>query len=403
MTHSESNRSGTGFTEFVALMALMMSTVALSIDGMLPALPAIGQDLGVSGENDTQLIVSFIILGLAIGQMLYGPLSDSIGRKPAIYIGYGLFIIGCLISIITTDFTMMLVGRVLQGVGAAGPRTVTLAIIRDQYEGRSMARVMSFVMTVFILVPAIAPSLGQAILIIANWRAIFGAFLGLAAIAIIWFVARQPETLSLEHRRPLSLSRIISAIREICLNRIALGYTLTTGFVFSGFLGYLSSTQQIFQEVYHVGTQFPLYFGVIALALGSASFVNGQLVMRYGMHWLTSRAIYTLSLLSILFFALAFSYGGQPPLWLLMAYFMLIFFCVGLLFGNLNALAMAPLGHIAGIGAGVIGSLSTLISVPSGILIGQSFNGTVLPLVGGFAFFGVMAAITMNWAEAKTG
>lgn len=395
------NKRVPGFGEFVALMAMMIAIVALSTDVMLPALSDIGESLAVQRENSTQLVVSFLFLGLAVGQVVYGPLSDSLGRKPVIYAGYVLFICGCLLSIFASNFSVMLLGRLLQGVGIAGPRSVTVALIRDQYEGRLMARVMSFVMAVFILVPVIAPTFGQAILIFANWRAIFGALLTLALLTAIWFAIRQPETLPSNRRIPFSLKRILSALREIFTHPIALGYTIGAGLISGAFLGYLNSAQQIFQEQYKLGTKFPLYFAVIALAIGGASFLNGRLVLRYGMRSLSNWAVLALASLSITFSIIAFMLGGNPPLFALMIYLMTSFFCVGILFGNLNSLAMEPLGHIAGVGAAVVGSLSTFISVLLGILIGQSYNYTILPLVGGFAILSTLSIIIMRWAEKK--
>ena len=389
------------FGEFVALMAMMISLVALSIDGLLPALPEIGQALGVQRENDNQLIISLLFLGLAVGQMIYGPLSDSMGRKPAIYGGFGLFILGCLLALFATSFPVLLIGRVMQGLGAASPRIVTVALVRDQYDGRAMARVMSFVMAVFILVPVIAPLFGQIILIVAHWRAIFGAYLVLALIASIWFALRQPETLAPNRRIPFSLARLAMAIREIFANRIAFGYTLATGLISGAFIGYLNSAQQVFQEQYGLGRLFPLYFAVLALSIGSASFLNARLVMRYGMRLLSRSALLTIGGLSIIFWAIAYVLAGHPPLWALMIYFLISFFCIGMLFGNLNALAMEPLGHIAGVGAAVVGSLSTLISLLLGTLIGQSYNGTILPLVGGFALLSATAVIVTRWAEYR--
>ena len=389
------------FVEFVALMAMMMALVALSTDAMLPALRTIGEDLAVERENSVQLIVSFLFLGLAVGQIAYGPVSDSVGRKPAIYAGYALFIAGCLLSIFATNFSVMLAGRLLQGVGVAGPRSITLALVRDQYEGRAMAQVMSFVMMVFILVPVIAPTFGQAILLIASWRVIFGALLALALLTVIWFAVRQPETLTAKRRIPFSIRRIWKAIVEIFNHRIAFGYTLAAGLVTGAFMGYLNSAQQIFQEQYGLGTKFPLYFAVIALALGGASFTNGRLVMRYGMRMLSSWSVLALVALSIAFSLFAFIVGGQPSLAFFMVYLMASFFCVGILFGNLNALAMEPLGHIAGVGAAVVGSLSTFIAVPIGTVIGQGYNGTVLPLVGGFAILSLLSTLVMRWAERK--
>lgn len=391
--------TGPRFGEFVAMMALMMSLVAMSIDVMLPALSHIGADLGVQRENANQLVVTMIFLGLAVGQLFYGPLSDSIGRKPAITLGYGVFFAGCLLSIFAASFPMMLAGRLLQGVGVAAPRSVSLAVIRDQYEGRAMARVMSFIMVVFILTPVIAPTLGQAVLLIAQWRAIFVALLALGAISLIWFALRQPETLPPARRAPLSATRIARALREVLGNHVALGYTLMAGLIAGAFQGYLSSAQQILQFQYALGTLFPLVFAINALAIGLASFVNGRLVTRYGMRALTRLALLSLCGLSIAFAGVAWLTAGQPALWLFMSLLMPIFFCVGIMFGNMNSLAMEPLGHVAGVGAAVVGSLSTLLATPLGMVVGQAYNGTITPLVAGFAVLGLAALAVMRWAE----
>jgi len=385
--------------EFVPLVAMMMSLVALSIDAMLPALPAIGRDLGVAHPNDAQLIVSALILGLGIGQLAYGPISDSIGRKPPIYAGLALFMLGSLLCAFATRFEVMLVGRVLQGLGVAGPRIVSVALVRDQFQGREMARVMSFVMAVFILVPTVAPAVGQAILLVAHWRAIFAAFLVMAATALCWFALRQPETLAPNRRTPFSLRGIAASVREVATNRVTIGYTMASGLIFVPFIGYLNSAQQIFQESYRVGTRFPAYFAVLALAIGTAALINARLVRRYGMRRLAQHAAGFLAAVSALFWVAAYGAGGAPPLWQLMAYFVAAFFCVGVLFGNLNAIAMEPLGHIAGVGAAVVGSLATFISVPLGALIGRAYDGTVLPLVGGFALFAAASLAAMRWVD----
>jgi len=391
-----SDKPALGFTEFIALMAMMISLVAMSIDGMLPALSDIGKDLAVQRDNNTQLIISLFILGIAVGQMIYGPLSDTIGRKPTVYAGFCLFMLGCLLSLLAVNFGMMLAGRILQGLGLAGPRVVTIAIIRDRYEGRAMARMMSFVMAVFIIVPAIAPAFGQGILMLAGWRAIFGAFLALALAVSIWFAARQPETLVPGHRKPFSLKRTAVVFREICAIRAAFGYTLAAGLIFGAFQGYLNCAQQIFQIQYGRGAWSPLYYAVLALSIGGASLWNSRLVMRYGMRSLTRWFSLNLGAISTLFFLIASLLKGHPPLWALMLYLIISFFSLGLLFGNLNALAMRPLGHIAGAGAGIVGSFSILLAVPLGILIGQVYNGTVLPLVCGFALLGTAAAVVIH-------
>ena len=388
-----------GFAEFISLTAMMMSLVALSVDTMLPALSVIGRDLGVIDNNSSQLIISLFFFGMASGQLLYGPVSDNTGRKPAIYMGYGLFITGCLLSLVATTFPVMLAGRFLQGFGTAGPRIVSIAIVRDRYEGRAMARVMSFVMTVFIIVPIIAPALGQGMLFLAGWRAIFASFLILALLTLVWFALRQPETLSMEKRVPFSYKQIIGTVMIIFRNRSAIGYTATAGLVFGFFLGYLNSAQQIFQEVYALGAEFPFYFAFLALSIGGASLCNARFVLHHTMHSLSHRALMSIGSLSAGFFLLALWNHGHPPLWTLMVYLFATFFGTGILFGNLNALAMESLGNIAGIGAGVVGSLSTFISLITGTAIGQSYNGSVLPLTAGFFMLSLASLATMRWAE----
>ena len=257
---STKTKADLSLAEFVIIISLMMSLLALSIDAMLPALPQMGTDLNIQNANDRQLVVPAIFIGLAIGQLFFGPLSDKTGRKPAIYAGLALYIAGSLTSALTIGFPMLLFGRLLQGIGVSAPRAVGLALVRDRYEGRAMARVMSFVMPVFILVPMIAPAFGQAILFFASWRAIFVSFVALASISLAWFGLRMPETLVPENRAPFSASRIIGTIREIIGIRPALGYTVVAGLVSGAHLGYLSSAQQVFQEQYDLGGLFPVSF-----------------------------------------------------------------------------------------------------------------------------------------------
>ena len=390
----------TGLAEFVVLMAMMTALAAMSIDMLLPALPVIGAALGVTRANDNQLIISLLFLGFAFGQVFYGPLSDSTGRKPGVYVGLGLFIAGSLLALVADRFSTLLIGRFLQGAGAAGPRTITMALVRDRFEGRSMARVMSLITTVFILVPVVAPAFGQAVLSVSGWRTIFGVYLTTALIACAWFALRQEETLPPDRRLPFTAGRMAGAVADVLGNRPAVGYTIAAGTVFGPFLGYLNSAQQILQEQYGLGTRFPAYFATLAIALGAASFANARLVMRYGMRHLSVWALRAVCGVSIVFLGVAYAGSGHPPLPALMAYLIVSFFCIGLLFGNLNAMAMQPLGRAAGTGAAVVGALSTFISLGLGALIGQSYNGTVLPLIGGFAVLSVLAMLAMRWAEA---
>ena len=346
-----------------------------------------------------QLVVTALFLGLGFGQLLFGPLSDCIGRKPAICAGLALFMAGCIVSILAPTFESMLAGRVLQGIGVAAPRIVTVALVRDQYEGRRMARIMSFAMAVFILVPTLAPALGQGILLIADWRAIFITLFATAAVAGMWFALRQPETLPAEQRMRFSLRALARSAGEVLRVRQAICYTLAIGFVFAPFVAYLSTAQQIFQDTYGVGSLFPAYFGGLALAFGASVLANGHLVMRYGMRRLSGVAAVGATLVSLASFAGAFAFDGVLPLWMFVVSLMLVFAAIGLLYGNLNALAMQPLGHVAGVGAALVAMLSTLISVPLGGLIGYSFDGTLYALLGSFALFGAATCAAIQWAR----
>ncbi|MBZ8119783.1 multidrug effflux MFS transporter [Roseovarius sp. LXJ103] len=385
--------------EFVVLLAFMISIVALATDIMLPALDLIGAELGVSNPNDVQFIVSALFLGFAVGQALAGPLSDSFGRKPVIYGGYAIFLLGCAMSLWASTWEMMIAGRILQGVGAASPRIVSLALVRDGYAGREMARIMSVVMAVFILVPCIAPALGEGVIALSGWRATFGVLIALAVIAAIWFAARQPETLLPSLRRPFRAATLGAGLREVLRSRIAMGYTLATGLIFGAFLAYLSTAQQIFSITFDRGSLFALYFAIAALAVGAASLVNSLLVMRFGMRRLSVLAVLGLSALSLAFLGPVWAADGLPEFWLFMGWLLASFFCIGILFGNLNAIALEPLGHIAGLGAAMIGSLSNVISLPIAWLIGQQFSGSATPLVVGFAAMGIAAFGAMCWAE----
>ncbi len=380
-------------------MAFMTSFVALSIDAMLPALAVIGDDLGAQQENDRQLVLGVLFLGMAFGQFICGPISDSAGRKPVVLVGVSVFAVGCLVSAFAESFPVMLIGRFLQGVGAAAPRNVTVAMIRDCYQGNAMAQIMSLIMAVFIFVPMVAPALGQGILWLADWRAIFWVLLLLAVGVQLWFSLRQPETLLPEKRSTFSLQQLWWAFRQVCCNRTAIAYTLAASLVFAAFLGYLISAQQILQEQYQLGDQFALYFALIAASLGLASYVNSRWVMRYGMQYLTVQALKLLSAVSLVFLFVAYGFDGHPPFWSLIVYFLIGFFPIGILFGNLNALAMEPLGHIAGMAAAVIGSISTFLSLLLGTPIGQAYNGTVIPMVAGFAVLCSLAMGVCLWVQ----
>lgn len=391
-----------GQKEFVALMAMLMSFVALAIDSMLPALGQIGQSLNVRNANDTQLVISTIFLGMGFGLMIFGPLSDSYGRKPAIYGGISIFVLGCLLSYYAQSFEIMLIGRALQGLGAASSRVITLAMIRDKYEGNAMAKIMSLIMIIFILVPALAPSIGQGILMIGDWRDIFSFMAAFAAVGFIWFFIRQPETLKPEHKHPFKLRTVVDGIKETLKNKTARSFTIASGLIFGGLVGYLSSSQQILQVQYGLGDLFSIYFGGLALSIGAASFANSKWVEKYGMLKLCLKSLKLLTLLAMLFIPVTYYFQGHPPLALFMAYLLVTFFCFGILFGNFNALAVEPLGHIAGVANSVISSLQTLMSMLLGSTIGYFYNGTIFPLIIGFFILGAWSwYLTHNIAKLE--
>lgn len=379
--------------EFLCLMAVLMSLVALTIDAVLPALEQIGSSLRTQDPNNNQLIIITFFFGLSFGVMLFGPLSDSFGRKKAIYFGTAIFILGSTISLLSMNFSFMLIGRVCQGFGLASSRVVTIAMIRDKLEGKEMGRAMSLILVLFIIVPAISPSIGQVILFFAGWRAIFGVILCIGTVSVLWLYFRQSETLKQEKRLIFSVSVITAGVIETLKNPTTRSYIFASGLIFGAFLGYLSSAQQILQIEYKLGDAFSLYFGALTIAIGFSSYVNSKLVMKFGMEVLCRFSLLTLSISSFFFYFYAVKLLGHPGLTSFMTYLSVSFFCFGMLFTNFTTLAIQPLGHIAGVAASAICSVQTILSVVVGGVIGQCYNGTVLPLVLGFFLCGFASMI----------
>jgi DHA1 family bicyclomycin/chloramphenicol resistance-like MFS transporter len=395
VTHS---RKFMPFKEFVALMVLLMSLTALCIDAILPMLGVIGEEFQVSDANHVQYVISTMFFGLTAGQFVYGPLSDSYGRKTMIYIGMGLFCLGSLLSLLAGNFSLLLLGRGLQGLGAASSRVVTVAMVRDRYRGRNMARVMSIIMGTFIIVPALAPNIGQLILMFGHWRSIFIAFLVIAMTGVVWMHFRLPETLAVKNRRLFRPRVLWQGVREVATNKTTLGYTVCAGVVFGGFMGYLMSAQQLFQEFYNTGRLFSLYFSSLALAVGGASFLNSRIVRKYGMHKISRVAFISRIISSLVFLGIIVVYP-HVPLFVFMVYALITFFLMGLLFGNLNTIAMEPMGHIAGIASAVIGAISSAISLTVGSLIGLSFNMTLFPITIGFLATSCIGLLIQFWTD----
>ena len=290
-----------------------------------------------------------------------------------------------------------MLGRLLQGLGVAGPQIAAMSLVRDMFKGAQMARTMSLVMMIFVLVPAIAPTLGQAVMLFSHWRGIFEMYLCYALILLVWVSLRLKETLPREKRITLTALSFYDGFKEVLTHRATASYTICMGLFFGGFIGYLNSSQQIFQVQFHTGTLFSVYFGVLALVLGFSSLINSRIVEKHGTKTIAFRAIVTVVLASIVFLALhAFV---NITLWMFMSYAVVFFFCFGLLFGNINAMAMEPMGHVAGIASAVIGSLSSIMSMLIGTLIGQLYNNTLIPITVGFIIVGTLALGIILWAE----
>ncbi len=377
------------FPEFVALMASLMALTALSVDIMLPALPRIHSDFALPGVNDQQLVVTLYVLGFAIGQLFQGPLSDWFGRRPVLLAGIAVYAAAALACLFAQSFAALLAARFIQGLANAAPRILAVAVIRDIYQGRRMAEVMSFVMTVFIIVPVIAPSIGGAFLLFGHWHLIF-AFLSVCALAILtWVSLRLPETHPESEREPMSARWLAGALAEIAGNRIAVGYTLAAGVLFGALLSYVNSAQQVFVEVFKVGPLFPVIFGSVAGALAIAAFVNGRFVMRFGMRRISHAAVIGFAAAGTLHLGYDLAFG-TPPLGLFLGFLACCLFCFGLIAPNFNALAMEPMGRIAGTASSFIGATTTFVGAVLGWFVGQHFDGTAGPLIAGFGGFGLV-------------
>lgn len=388
------------FVEFVALIASMMALTALSIDIMLPALPQIGHALGLGSENEQQYVIIVYVAGFAAGQIIYGPLSDRWGRRPVLLLGFAIYIAGSLAALMSPTFETLLLARALQGIGAASPRVVGFAVVRDLFTGRQMARVMSLAMMVFIVVPVLAPSVGQLLMLAGNWRTPFDALLIFGIVAALWVAWRLPETrLPAEAAGPPqslwdSVKTVLSAPQTV-------GYMIGTGFMFGCLMGYVASSQQVFVDVFQLGTMFPLVFGAIASVMAVASFVNAQLVERLGMR-LVSHSALSVFMASALVLA-GVSAVTATPLWLFAGLVAVCFFCFGLMQPNFNALAMEPHGRNAGMASSIVGFYSTAAGALIGGGIGHFFDGSVLPLAVGFLVCSLLTALTIFLVEGRAG
>ncbi|HRO10962.1 multidrug effflux MFS transporter [Amaricoccus sp.] len=376
------------FAEFVTLMAALMGLTALSIDVMLPALPQMREEFALLDANRQQLVITSYLFGFALGQFFHGPLSDRLGRKPVLLAGLAVYALASVACFVAARFEGLLFARALQGLAAAAPRIVAVAVVRDAFGGRRMAEVMSFVMMVFILVPVVAPTIGTAFLAFGSWHLIF-AFLGAFAIAVLaWSALRLPETHPAALREPLSLGWVARAFREAATTPQTGGYTLAAGVILGALMAYITSAQQVFVEAYDSGRWFPILFGCVAATLALAAFVNSHFVMRLGMRRVSHAATLAFCAVAILHLGLDLA-TGRPPLAVFVGLLAAMLFCFGLIMPNFNAIAMEPMGRIAGTASSFFGAVTTFLSAGLGLWIGLRYDGSVTPLLAGFVFCGV--------------
>ena len=393
--------------EFISLMAMLVATVAISIDAMLPALPDIAIQLTAKNPNQVQLILSAFIGGMALGTLVVGPLSDSFGRKNIIYVGAVIYISFSALCMFATDLETIVIARVFQGIGAAAPRVVSQALVRDLYSGREMARITSFIMIIFSIAPAVAPLLGAGLISLFDWRAIFLIFIIFALISTIWTKIRIREPLRPEMRVPFQIKIFRAAFLEIISIGIVRVSIITLIFSYGTLFTCILLVQQVFDQFFGRANSFPEWFAVIAAFSASASFLNSMLVMKLGMRRLISAALRVQIALSA-FMLLMFWTGaisGNLGFGFFVFWVFSLFFQAGLTFGNLTALAMEPLGHIAGTAASVISALATLGSVLLATIAGHFFDGTPLAMIISialFASFGALSAHLLQRFERKS-
>jgi DHA1 family bicyclomycin/chloramphenicol resistance-like MFS transporter len=385
-----------GFREFVGLMAALMATQAIPIDAMLPALPQIVHALGVSNENHGQWVITAYFVGLAAGQLFWGVLSDRYGRRPVLLVGLSLYVVAAILSGLATSFTSLLIWRCVHGL-AASCIVIVRSVIRDLYSGRHMARVMSLCFIVFLMVPIVAPSLGQLVLLIAPWRNIFLLFGAAGVMVTLWTLLRLPETLHPEFRRTLSIAHVLSATRLVLGTRISICYTLAQMMLFGTLLSYLGMVQQIFNTVYLRPALMPTVFALCAFAVGCTSFLNARFVERLGMRTIAHAGVLAFVAISAIHVVVALAHA--EPLWLFVILQSATLAAFGLGLSNFMAMAMEPLGAVAGIGASLQGFISQFFAAFVGALIGRQFNGTLVPLAAGALLCGLISLLFVLLAE----
>jgi MFS transporter, DHA1 family, multidrug resistance protein len=387
----ETPRPEIGFKQFVALVAAIMAVNAFAIDSMMPALAAIGHDMGVAAENDRQWVITAYMLGFGVAQIFYGTLADRFGRKRVLQAGTSIYIVFSLAVAFSGSFDMLLAARALQGVGAAASRTLVISIVRDRFSGRQMARVMSLAMIVFLIVPIMAPSIGQLILLVAPWRWIFGCLALYGTIVMTWVALRLPETLHAEDRLPMSAKAVLHAFGLTFTNRIAVGYMIASMLVFGGLFGFINSAQQVFVDVFHYPVYFTLNFAAIAGCMAVASLLNSRIVGKLGTRRVSHSALLGYTVIAAIHVLVVFT--DHETIWTFTVLQAGLMFCFGMLAPNFGSMAMEPLGHVAGTAASVQGFCTTVGGALIGFFISQHFDGTVRALMVGFLVCAVASII----------
>ena len=384
--------------EFISLMAMLVATVAISIDAMLPALPDIAIQLTANNPNQVQLILSTFIGGMAIGTLVVGPLSDSFGRKNVIYVGAAIYITFSALCMFATNLETMIIARVFQGIGAAAPRVVSQALVRDLYSGREMARITSFIMIIFSIVPAVAPLMGAGLILLFDWRAIFLVFILFALVSTFWTAIRIREPLRAEMRIPFQLKIFQAAFLNIISIGIVRISIITLIFSYGTLFTCILLVQQVFDQFFGRAGSFPEWFAVIAALSASASFLNSMLVMKLGMRRLISAALRVQVVLSVLMLLMFYAgiISGDLGFAIFVFWIFSLFFQAGLTLGNLTALSMEPLGHIAGTAASVISAIATLGSAALATIAGHFFNGTPLTMIVSILLFASLGALSAH-------
>ncbi len=388
-----------GRTELTVLLAMATALTALGIDLMLPSFTAIRADLGLPvGSTQTSGLVTTYFLGLAGGQLVYGPLADRFGRRPMLFAGFAIYGAAAIGAALAPSLGWLLFARVVWGFGAAGPRVVVFAIVRDVYDGDRMARAMSTIMAVFILVPVFAPSLGAVVAEATSWRWLLGSCFVVAAALALW-ARRLPETLADEFRLPLSPGRVAIAARAVVRTRSTVGYTLGMTAFFGAFTAYLGSAELIFGTTFGLSSWFPVLFGVSAAAMGVTAFTNGRVVERVGAHRVASRALAAYLTVATVLFVVALMTAGRPPAWLFLVLIVPLLCSHALTIPNANTLAMQPMKAIAGTAAALIGATQIAGGALLGALLDRAFDGTILPLASGFLGLGILGAVLIRLGE----